>query len=284
MAGAKITVAMAMTMNPAPCEPPVSFCEGPLKSWMSCWKGAYITATRIWPPRPMAIPTRSMTRKRSPRSRDEVARALVPAGQPRRADEADPQAEQGGHHVPLGWDGRRGDGGHLRGRLPGDGAGDVAEDQGADLADQEADDGVDEPHPGLALGLRGDPRGIEEGDVALGHHGGRGGQLRERRVVGRRGRQRRGGGPGCGGGRGRPLRRARRRRHHHGRPGRRLLEPLAGHVPVRNRPGRACGGRGGPAAAPPGSVSVIDKDVTGARTAHYLQGDPYPGDRRGGNH
>ena len=36
---------------------------------MSCWNGAYMMATRIWPPTPMAIPTRSMTRKRTPRSR-----------------------------------------------------------------------------------------------------------------------------------------------------------------------------------------------------------------------
>ena len=37
----------------------------------------------------------------------EVARALGPAGQPGRADEADPQAEQGGDDVPLGRDRRR---------------------------------------------------------------------------------------------------------------------------------------------------------------------------------
>ena len=59
MAGARSTVAMAMTAKPPPCEPPVRRCDGPLKSWISCWKGAYITATQIWPPMPMAIPTRS---------------------------------------------------------------------------------------------------------------------------------------------------------------------------------------------------------------------------------
>ena len=46
------TVAMAMTTNPAPCDPPVRRWEGPLKSWMSCWNGAYMMATRIWPPMP----------------------------------------------------------------------------------------------------------------------------------------------------------------------------------------------------------------------------------------
>ena len=60
---------MAMTMKPAPCEAPVNFCEGALKFLMSCWNGAYMIATRIWPPMPMAIPTTSMTRKRTPRSR-----------------------------------------------------------------------------------------------------------------------------------------------------------------------------------------------------------------------
>ena len=61
-----------MTTKPAPCEPPVSCCDGPLKLWMSCWNGAYIIATRIWPPMPMAMPTRSTTRKRTPRSRTKL--------------------------------------------------------------------------------------------------------------------------------------------------------------------------------------------------------------------
>ena len=81
-------------------------------------------ATRIWPPMPMAIPTRSMTRKRTPRSRTKwrvpwvrLASQGAPMNPIHRPSRVDTTYHSGGT------DGR-GDGLHLRGRLPGDGAGD----------------------------------------------------------------------------------------------------------------------------------------------------------------
>ena len=277
---------MAMTTKPAPCEAPVSFCEGALKFLMSCWNGAYMMATRIWPPMPIAIPTRSMSLKRTPRSRKKWRVPWV-----RLASHGAPMKPI---HRPIrvvttyhsGRDRGRGDDRHLRRRLPGDGAGDVAEDQRADLADQEADHGVEQPHPALALRLRGDPRGIEEGEIALGHHRGRGRQLGERRVVLQRGRGGRcdrnpGQAAGCGGperrgGRDRASRRG-RRGYDHGRTGGRLLEPFAGHVSVRNGSGGPCGRTRWSGSRPAGLGIGHRQDVTGARRGRHLQGDPRVG-------
>ncbi len=66
---------MAMTTKPVPCDAPVSLCEGALKFLMSCWKGAYMTVMRIWPPMPNRMPRRSSHLKRIPRSR---AKCFVP--------------------------------------------------------------------------------------------------------------------------------------------------------------------------------------------------------------
>ncbi len=111
------------------------------------------------------MPSRSHQPEAQPEVAHEVARPLGPAGQPRRTDEADPQAEEGGDDVPLRRDRRGGDRLHLGRRLARDGAGDEREDQRRQLADEEADDGVDEPRPALAFGLRRHPRRVEEGGV-----------------------------------------------------------------------------------------------------------------------
>ena len=89
---------------------------------------------------PMAIPTRSMSRKRRPRSRTKLrvpwvrlasqGAPMKPIHRPRSVDTT---YHSGGHRG-------RGDRLHLRRRLAGDGAGDEPEDQRADLADEEADE------------------------------------------------------------------------------------------------------------------------------------------------
>ena len=164
-AGAKSTVAMAMTTNPAPWEAPVSFWEGALKLWMSCWKGAYRMATSNWPPSPIAMPTRSISLKRRPRSRTKLrvpwvrlASQGAPTNPIHRPNSVTTTYHSGGTEALaiacISAD-----------VLPGDGAGDQRQDDRAELPDDEADDGVEQPHRALALGLRGDPRRIEEGAI-----------------------------------------------------------------------------------------------------------------------
>ena len=50
MAGARSTVAMAMNDEPGAVRRHGELLRGPLKFLMSCWNGAYMMATRIWPP------------------------------------------------------------------------------------------------------------------------------------------------------------------------------------------------------------------------------------------
>ena len=255
MAGARITVAIAITRNPPPCEPPVNFCDGPLKLWMSCWNGAYRPPRGSGPRCRWRCPqvddpeahARSRTKWRVPWVR------LASHG---RAEEADPQAEQGGDDVPLGRDAAAAIAAICAASCR-PVAGDVAEDHGADLADQEADEGVESQQPGLAL-RPGGPRAVEERHVApvgparwrrrsVRSAAGGGGQARD--PGSRRAASGAGGGGGGGG-----------------------LAPAGRHSRGTNRPGRARGAAG-PVPGPPRRVGVGHRqDVTGARSGPDLQG------------
>ena len=196
MAGAKTTVAMAMTTKPPPCDAPVSRCDGPLKLWMSCWNGAYMTATMICPPMPIGMPTRSIDRKRRPRSRTKwrvpwvrLASQGAPMKPIHRPSRVDTTYHSGGH-------GGRGDGLHLRrASCRRSAPATQAKISGADLPDEEADDGVDEPAASPGAWSAGGPTAYR----------GRGrrcrrGRRRWRGGVGGRPRRQRGSGAGGGAG------------------------------------------------------------------------------------
>ena len=226
---------------------------------MSCWNGAYMMATRIWPPMPMAMPTRSTTPEAHAEVADEVPRPLGPAGQPRCADEADPEAEQRGHDVPLRRDRRRGDGRHLRRVFPAMEPGDVAEDQrrrsgrpGSRRRRRRARSSPGASSAGGPTGYRGRGRRRRAAPRA-----GAAASRRSGRRAGAAGRGRRRGAPW------RPRLRC----------GRRRLDPFEGHVPVRDRPRRPGWGPGGPGAAPPGSESVIGQTLPAPAAPLHLQGD-----------
>ena len=229
---------MAMTTNPPPCEPPgqllrraVEVVDVVLERRVHDRRRGSGRRCRC------AMPTRSMTRKRTPRSRTKwrvpwvrLASHGAPMKPIQRPSRVETTYHSGGTDaVAMAC--------ICAAVLPGDGAGDEAEDQRADLADQEADDGVDEPHPALALGLRGDPRRIEEGDVAGGQHRGRGRQHARR--WGRR--------PAAA-----AVAAARREAASTAAAAAAAaapLDPFAGHVPGRDGPRRA--GPGGPAGRGP---------------------------------
>ena len=114
MAGAKSTVAMAMMTKPPPCEPPVSLLRRAVEVVDVVLEGRVHEGDEDLAPDADGDADEVDEPEAHAEVADEVARPLGPAGQPGRADEPDPQAEQGGHHVPLGRDRRRGDGLHLR--------------------------------------------------------------------------------------------------------------------------------------------------------------------------
>ena len=212
---------------------------------------------------PMAIPTRSMSRKRTPRSRTKwrvpwvrLASHGAPMKPIHRPSSVETTYHSGGTDaVAMAC--------ICAAVLPAMAPGDEAEDHGAELADQEADDGVDEPHPALALGLRGDPRAYR----GRGRRRRDGRRRRGRRDAGEDGAASAAGGTpaGSAGAGGRDAAAGRRRR---------LLDPFAGHVPGRDRPRRAGRRARWPRSRPAGLGIGHRQDVTGARRARDLQGDP----------
>ncbi len=162
--------------------------------------------------------------------------------------------------VPLGRDRRVGDGLHLgRRSCPRRRPRPSRRWTRAELADEEADEGVEEPHPALVLGLRGDPGRIEEGGV----------DGRERAAVAggpvavgapADAAYRRGGrGPSAGG-----RRRGRRRRRGRGRA---AGPSLSAGSPAGTGPGGRAGGPGGPGRSAAGLGVGHRANVTGAPKA-----------------
>ena len=108
-------------------------------------------------------------------------------------EEADPQADERGHHVPLGrTDGVR-DGRHLGGALPGHDAGQGDEDERHDLPDEESEQGVEDPAPGRRLGRGRNAGAVEKWPVFARHD--QGGARGERRSRNADGSEERPGGP-----------------------------------------------------------------------------------------
>ena len=120
----------------------------------------------ICAPTPMAMPQRSIQRKRTPEVRPQMPGAPGAAGQPGRPEEADPQTDQGRDDVPFGRHAGRGDRRHLGRVLAGHVAGHGAEDAADELAHQEADEGVEEPAPGRPTCRGGDTRPVEKRHVS----------------------------------------------------------------------------------------------------------------------
>ena len=94
MAGANTMVAMAITTKPPPWALPVRRVVGPLKSWMSCWNGAYMQHDEELPGQTDRDADEVDPLDPDAQVAEEMARPLEEAGQPGRADEADPQAEE----------------------------------------------------------------------------------------------------------------------------------------------------------------------------------------------
>ena len=83
MAGAKSTVKMAMMTKPAPCEPPVSFCDGPLKYVDVVLERRVHDADEDLAADADGDPDQIDDPEAHAEVAEEVARALGPAGQPR---------------------------------------------------------------------------------------------------------------------------------------------------------------------------------------------------------
>ena len=119
----------------------------------------------IWPPIPTAIPTRSMRRKRTPRSARKwrvPCRRLASQGAPKKPIHKPSRVETTYH---SGGTGAEAMDVICAAGLPGDDAGDHSEDPGQELPDDEAGDGVDEPGPGVVLGGRWNAGSVEEGAI-----------------------------------------------------------------------------------------------------------------------
>ncbi len=176
-----------MTRKPAPWDPPVSRWLGALNRWLKSWTwwemGMYISATRIWPPTPMGMPSRSLHRNRRPRSRTKLLVPRTPV-----ASQADPKKPA---HRPSRVETMYQVGGSLslamaleRAELAVDGGGDGHEDPGQDLAGQKAEGGeeratsrptsgcpVPPRRPAARRGTRRRPVGRQSGRVPTGRRG-----------------------------------------------------------------------------------------------------------------
>ena len=242
--------------EPAAMRPAGQLCDGPLKLWMSCWNGRVDERDEELPADADGDADQVDQAEAHAEVAHEVARPWVrlasqgaPTNPIHRPSSVDTTYHSGGT------DGR-GDGLHLGAVLPAMAPATVPEDQGADLAGQEADHGVErasiQPCRLVCGGTQGGRGRARPGPAAAA-------------AGGAAGRHRRPGAADGGGGDGSGARR----------------EPVGART--RRERARAAVPAGPVGRAAAGLGVGHRQDVTGAPRARHLQGRP-PGRRRRGGH